>query len=51
MRKAAEFYKSPLGRFVHLLRRAYLKTIWRVQIFVGNIFIEIGNAIKLWRLL
>lgn len=51
MRKSAEFYKSPLGKFVHLLRRAYLKTLWKVQIFIGNIFIKIGNVIKMWRLL
>jgi hypothetical protein len=51
MRKAAEFYKSPLGKFVHLIRKTYLKTLWRVQLFIGNIFIKIGNAIKMWRLL
>jgi hypothetical protein len=51
MRKSVEFYKTPLGKIIHLLREIYLKTLWRFQIFIGNIFIKIGNAIKLWRLL
>lgn len=51
MKKTAEFNNSLIGRVVNFIRGIYYKTLVKIQLFVGSLFVKIGNFIKFKRLL
>jgi len=46
MKKQSEFNKSIKGKIYNFIRNFYQKTIFKVQFFIGNCFIKIGNFLR-----